>query len=194
MLGESADGERAGNPDPQLPGEQLVEKEDLPAVQGLPQLQHSVSLLIFRRFAEREEPVLDQARERRRLAARRPAAALGVDEQRDRFREIPGDAERFLEQPTGDARALAAPGSQKPGRDQPLQASAGEKIQRPGGVGGGGLRKVGLHRHHLRVGRSSRVEGVVEGGEVAQGDQSPSGSAGCATPMGAASIAASSRR
>jgi len=194
MLGEGADGERARNADPQLPGEQLVEKEDFTAVQGLPQLQHRLSFFLFGRFPQREEPVLDQAGERRRLAARGPAAALGVDQQRDRFREISGDTERLLEQPARNARALAAPGGQEPRRDQPLEPSAGEEIQRPGSVGGRGLGEVGLHRHDLGVGRSRRVEGVVEGGEAAQGDQSPSGSAGCATPMGAASIAPSSRR
>src|SRR5207237_1183226 len=144
--------------------------------------------------AEGQEPILDQARERRRIEERRLAAAFGVDEQRDGFGEIARHAERLLEQPTRDPRALAPPGGEKPRRDQALQPAAGEEIERPGGVTGGRIREVGLHRGDLRVGGSGRVESLVEGGEAAQGDQSPSGSAGSALPMGAASFAAISRR
>ena len=170
---------------PHLPGEQLVEEEDLPQRHRVPQRQDRLALLRLAGVAQGQQPGLDQLGERQPLRPRRPAAARGVDEQRDDLRQVAGRRPALAEHPVGRAGLLHRPGGEQPRRDQPLEAGAGEEEDRPGRVGRRRLGEVRLHRRDLLVGRGGRVELFVELGEAAH--QSPSGSAAREGPVGAVS-------
>ena len=103
------------------------------------------------RSGQREQALPNQVREQRRLPGRGPPAALGVDEQRHRLRQVSRQREAFGGEPLRHLDRRAAPGREQPRRDQALEPAAGEEVEHPGGIGQRSLGKVRLQGGGLGV-------------------------------------------
>ncbi len=175
VLGERADGERAAHADAQLAGQHLVDEEELPRRQSVPEAPQCLGAFFRARggvdAAEREHALLDPRVERHVVLGRQlaPEHVRGVDEERDRLGEVADRGVALLEQPRREAGLVEDELSEVLPADDALQSLAGQEEHRPRRVRVGRTGEVAPNRGDLRVGGRRGVQDVVEIREEAHG-------------------------
>ena len=192
--------QRLRHAEAQLAGEQLEEREALPASQLANPADHLPLLRLGRRLPERQDASLDPLGEAQRLRSRsirqNDSGVVGnlIEDQRRRFGAVADDAVALAEQPFLDAGERHRPGRDGAVGQQALQPPAGEEEHRPRRVGGRRRRQIADDGLDLGVGRGRPVDGGEEGGERLHAWSSPPPSSSQAVRMTPASTPCSRRK
>ena len=161
---QRADDERLRDADAELAGQQLVEEEALGRAAG-----RATSAMTRSRCAAGSAFCSGSSRSSTHAASGRSASGgpggHGVERERDELGEIAGGGVALVEQPLRQSRRLLRPLPQPRRRHDALQPPAGEKEDRPRGVGRRRVAEIGRQRRDLGVGGRGLIDRLVERAE-----------------------------
>jgi hypothetical protein len=154
--------------DPEAAADQFHQQEAFTPSGLVPQREQRRAHRLGRRAAQRQDALVHPDCQAHIAFARWRRQNVG-----DGFGQVADRVIAFVEQPVVQRCPLDRVLAQQPGRHRLPRLAAGQKVDRPGGIGRTGACEIGLQRGQLAVGGGSRVQFGVEAGKLTHGGRAP---------------------